>query len=139
MISPRQKPPSVASGWIDHGPISKHKRFVRRVVRADAPDGGQFVMKLKPHSEKAARRFFTEVGRVTPNMASDSFHYEQPAWVRYRIAARTCRSSTRRRPPPCGRLGAGGISGAAISHNESGAHFPMAFMSTEEDLCPGST
>jgi hypothetical protein len=78
------------------------------------------------------------VGRVTANIASGSFHHEHPASVRYRIAASTRRSSVRRRPPPCGRNGAGGISGAAISHNESGTHFAMTSSSTKDHHGPSS-
>ena len=38
------------------------------------------------------------------------------------IPANTARSSTRRRPPPCGRPGGGGITSRARSHNRSGTN-----------------
>jgi hypothetical protein len=77
------------------------------------------------------------VARVTPNNASGSFHQEQPAWVTYTIAARTARSLTRRRLPPCRRTGAGGINGSAISHRSSGAHVRIMASFTNPDHAAG--
>jgi hypothetical protein len=46
-------------------------------------------------------------------------------------------ASTRRLPPPCTRLGAGGINDAANSHNESGTHFTTT--SSTKEHHPTST
>jgi hypothetical protein len=72
------------------------------------------------------------VVRVTPNVYSGSFHHEHPDWARHTIAASTCRSSTRRQPSPRRCVGAGGINGAADSHNGSGTHYAVG-SSTKED------
>ena len=54
--------------------------------------------------------------------------------ARGKIAANTARASIGGVPPPCGRRGGGGISGAARLHNSSGTHSEINRSSTVERI-----
>ena len=96
--------------------MERHGSSAGRTAQSNmvrAADPGSTSAAVRPSGGELA----VHGGSADAEHGGGSLHQERPAWTRYTITANIARSSTRRRPPLCGRLAGTEIIGCATPAN----------------------